>query len=76
MSHGVGQLTYDPDHEIARNISIDQGNIDQTAFFHLYTGFKRLGHGFYGGLTAMAKNTSMATHSNGIKVCFLVFLVF
>lgn len=70
MAHGVGSLTFDEQHEVMRRRMLrSQSQAEQsTALSHLYGGVKGLGVGVFGGLTALAKNTIVATQEDGLSV--------
>jgi hypothetical protein len=67
LSHGVEQLTSDIDHEVLRQ-KFHSEDVETTAFSHFFIGVKSFGIGFYGGLTALAKNTLTGGHTNGMAV--------
>ena len=66
MSYGVGSLTFDEQHELMRRRLLKQPQSEgNAALSHLCNGVKGLGVGVFGGLTAIARNTSKATKTDG-----------
>uniref|UniRef100_A0A7E4V788 Bactericidal permeability-increasing protein n=1 Tax=Panagrellus redivivus TaxID=6233 RepID=A0A7E4V788_PANRE len=70
MSHGVGSLTFDDQHELMRRrmlrmqpASNDGGS---AAFSHLCNGVKGLGVGIVGGLTAIMGNSVKGAKKDGL----------
>ncbi|KAI3414199.1 hypothetical protein GPALN_011656 [Globodera pallida] len=66
MAQGVGLLTFDAKHEELRR-RMRRAKPEQSGpLTHLYGGIKGLGVGVFGGLTAIVKNTVVATQEDGL----------
>uniref|UniRef100_A0A914GVN0 Vacuolar protein sorting-associated protein 13D n=1 Tax=Globodera rostochiensis TaxID=31243 RepID=A0A914GVN0_GLORO len=66
MAQGVGSLTFDEKHEELRR-RMRRAKPEQSGpLTHLYGGIKGLGVGVFGGLTAIVKNTVVATQEDGL----------
>ncbi|CEF67616.1 Vacuolar protein sorting-associated protein 13D [Strongyloides ratti] len=70
VANGIGTLTYDENHELLRRKAIKSSNetSQNNPLTHLYSGFKGLGVGVIGGITAIASNTAKETQKEGILV--------
>jgi hypothetical protein len=69
MSHGVGSLTFDEQHELMRKRMMriqPQSDNGSTALSHFCNGIKGFGVGVFGGLTAIGGNISKTTKRDGI----------
>lgn len=68
MSHGVGSLTFDEQHELMRKrmLRMQPQSDSNAALSHLCNGVKGLGVGVFGGLTAIIGNTARATKKDGL----------
>uniref|UniRef100_A0AC35FWT7 Ricin B-type lectin domain-containing protein n=1 Tax=Panagrolaimus sp. PS1159 TaxID=55785 RepID=A0AC35FWT7_9BILA len=69
MSHGVGSLTFDEQHELMRRRMMriqPQSDNSSAALSHFCNGVKGFGVGVYGGLTAIGGNISKTTKKDGI----------
>uniref|UniRef100_A0A0N5BPS6 Ricin B-type lectin domain-containing protein n=1 Tax=Strongyloides papillosus TaxID=174720 RepID=A0A0N5BPS6_STREA len=70
VANGIGTLTYDENHELLRRKAIKSSNEpnQNNPLTHIYSGFKGLGVGVIGGITAIASNTAKETQKEGIIV--------
>lgn len=70
VANGIGTLTYDENHELLRRKAIKSSieTSQNNPLTHIYSGFKGLGVGVIGGITAIASNTVKETQKEGIIV--------
>uniref|UniRef100_A0AC34RBQ0 Vacuolar protein sorting-associated protein 13 DH-like domain-containing protein n=1 Tax=Panagrolaimus sp. JU765 TaxID=591449 RepID=A0AC34RBQ0_9BILA len=72
MSHGIGSLTYDEEHELMRKrlLRMQPQSDSNAALSHLCNGVKGLGFGVLGAVTAMYDNTKRETKKDGFSGIF------